>query len=113
MKKVLFCVLVVGGLLFGACRHQELPEGVIDGERMASFLTEAYMLEASYAIGSHYNYDSINPDALLAYDTVLCRLDLDRATVEKSLDYYTKHPDEYAKIQAEVIRNLDQLGSEK
>lgn len=86
-------MLAVGGLLFGACRHQELPDGVIDGERMAAFLTEAYMLEASYAIGSQYNYDSINPDALLAYDTVLRRLDLDRETVEKSLDYYTKHPD--------------------
>ena len=106
-------MLAVGGLLFGACRHQEMPDGVIDGERMAAFLTEAYMLEASYAIGSQYNYDSINPDALLAYDTVLRRLDLDRETVEKSLDYYTKHPDEYAKIQAEVIENLNQQGPKR
>lgn len=103
--------LALAALLLGACHGDALPEGVLEPERMEAFLSEAYLLEARYAVGTNYCYDSVNPEALQAYDDLLERMDLSRETVEASLQYYTNHPDIYAEINDGVVKLLEQKTS--
>lgn len=93
-------------LLLTACHHQVTPPEVLPQDRMADFLTDAYLLEGEYAVSSRYRFDSISEGMLHAYDSIL---DLHGTTIEQvelSLDYYTQHLDLYQAIQDTVVAHI-------
>lgn len=98
MKKNIL-LLSLSVVLFAACKPDRLPDGVLDGKAMASFLSDAYLLESFYAVETHYSYDAMSPEVLRAYDDILAKHHLSREDIERSLDYYSEHPDQYAAIQ--------------
>lgn len=101
-----FFLPLVAALTLAACSHNTLPEGVMDAERMADFLIEAYMLEAYNTVMYRGNTTDLAPDVRAAYDEILRRNGLTRDEVETSLEYYSKHPNEYKEILEEVSRRM-------
>lgn len=106
MKKqtLLFLPLL---LLLAACRHDTLPEGVLDAGQMTSFLTEAYLQEGIYAVGTRYRYDTMPDCVYQGYDSILTAQGITRRQVEASLDYYSRHLDAYLAIQDSVVARLE------
>lgn len=105
MKKII--VLLLPLLLLAACRHEERPADVMSHEQMVAFLTDAYLLEGFYAVETQYRYDALSPEVLHSYDSILAVHNLTRDAVERSLDYYTNHLDEYQSIHEEVVTLLE------
>ncbi len=106
MKKVIVFLLPVL-LCLAACRHDERPADVMTHEQMISFLADAYLLEGFYAVETQYRYDALTPEVLHSYDSILTVHSLTRDDVERSLDYYTRHLDEYQAIHEEVVAHLE------
>ena len=51
--------------------------------------------------------DALTPEVLHSYDSILSVHNLTRDAVERSLDYYTRHLDEYQTIHEEVVTRLE------
>ncbi len=102
-------LLAVVSLLAVSCRHEHLPQDVMDHEAMAAFLTDAYLIEGDYAIETQYRYDRVSEEATRSYDSVLSVHGVSREDVERSLDYYSSHLDEYKSINDEVVARLEAL----
>ena len=106
MKKCSF-FLLAALLALSACRHDEVPPGVLGHDQMVAFLGEAYLLEGQYAVATRYAYDSV-PDGLAgAYDALLDSLGFTRAQVDSSLTFYAAHAERYEAIQEEVLARLN------
>lgn len=82
---------------------------MLDKDQMVAFLTEAYKLEAYFAVETRYNYDSVSADMLAAYDKILADGGITKEQVETSITYYAQHPERYEAIQREVLVTLDSL----
>lgn len=106
MKKIVLLLLPLL-LTVAACRHEGRPADVMTHEQMVAFLSDAYLLEGFYAIETQYRYDALTPEVLHSYDSILSVHNLTRDAVERSLDYYTRHLDEYQTIHEEVVTRLE------
>lgn len=94
-------------LLLVACNPSRRPDDVMAPEAMAAFLEEAYLLEGFYAVETQNSYDAMLPEVLEAYNALLAKHGVDKADVERSFDYYARHPEQYLPIQDSVIARLD------
>ena len=92
-----------------SCRHDGIPQDVLDQERMTDFLCDAYLLEGFYAIETQYRYDALSDEVLCSYDSILDSHGLTREQVEISLDYYSAHPDIYQAIHDSVVACLEAM----
>ena len=96
-------------LLLVACNPNRRPDDVMAPEAMAAFLEEAYLLEGFYAVETQNSYDAMLPEVLEAYNALLAKHGVDKADVERSFDYYARHPEQYLPIQDSVIARLDRV----
>lgn len=99
--------LATAALLATACHHNNMPDGVMDSQQMVDFLSEAYLLEGDYAIESQFQYQSNSTTAMQAYDSLLSVQGLTQVEVEKSLEYYSYHLEEYKAIMDSVVARLE------
>ena len=106
MKKSLF-PLCLSVLMLAACNSNKLPEGILDQQQMVDFLHEAYLLEGYCAIETRYNFDSLTPEMIYAYDDIIAAQGITREQVEASLAYYVNHPEEYSAIHEAVAASLE------
>ena len=106
MKKTLYS-LCISALMLTACSSNPLPEGILDKQQMTDFLREAYLLESYCAVETRYNFDSLTPEMIYAYDDLLAEQGIPREQVEASLAYYVKHPEEYTAIHEAVVASLE------
>lgn len=93
--------------LMGSCRSDAVPSDVMGEERMASFLQEAYLIEGFYAVETHFHYDTLQPEMLGSYDSLLARYGLSREDFERSVDWYTEHPHIYKRVHDTVVARMD------
>ena len=93
--------------LFYACHHERIPADVMQPDTMVNFLTEAYLLEGFYAIESNYQYQEVAPQIQASYDSLLSKYHVTGDDFNRSVDYYTRHPELYDTIHARAIRRLD------
>lgn len=102
MKKFLLSLAAL--LLLAACGSKKLPEGVIDRDRMVPLLVDVYLTEAYYGVETSYsyNYDSLSPEMVRAYEDLLAKHGITADELETSLDYYAHHPEQYNAIHHEV-----------
>lgn len=109
MKKARLVTLSVSLLLFMAilsCNGNSRPSNVMDEETMASFLEDAYILEGFYAIQSHYQFDTLQPEMIASYDTLLSRYSITSDDFERSIDWYVHHPEIYHRMCDSVTARL-------
>ena len=105
MKRCLPLLLLLS--LFVACRHDSLPEGVLDAATMTDFLTDAYLVEGAYAVETRYRYDSLPDHVLRDYDSLLAVYGVTREQVERSFDYYLQHMETYQTIQDSIVARFE------
>lgn len=94
-------------LLLAACHRDRIPADIIQPDTMVNFLTEAYLIEGFYAIESNYQYKEVTPQIQASYDMLLTKYHLTDDDFNRSVEYYTRHPELYDTIHARAIRHLD------
>lgn len=97
----LLCLASVG------CSQERVPSGVMDESTMAAFLKEAYLLEGFYAVETGFQYDTLHPEMVASYDTLLASFGLTRDDFERSVDWYIRHPELYEQVHDSVLARLD------
>lgn len=107
MKRTLLTIMLAAGVMLTACHNDSKPEGLLNQEQMVDFLTEACLIEGYCAIETRYNFDSLTPEMVYAYDEILAEQGITREQVETSLAYYAKHPEEYIAIHENVAAALN------
>lgn len=108
MKKILSPITLCLVLMLAACNNDRLPKDVLDHQQMVDFLCESYLLEGYCAIETRYNFDSLTPEMIYAYDDILAEQGITREQVEASLEYYSRHPEKYKAIHEEVSAALQE-----
>lgn len=106
--------MMLAGALLTACHSNKQPKEILDHQQMVDFLTEACLIEGYCAIETRYNFDSLTPEMIYAYDEILAEQGISREQVEASLAYYAKHPEEYLTIHENVaaaLRDITDTGS--
>ncbi len=98
--------------MLSACHHSNLPDGILDEEKMADFLAEAYQLEA-YTLVMYHGNNEPSPEVRAAYDDILGRQGITRQQVEESLEYYSGHPAEYKAILDKVTARISEVQAPK
>lgn len=101
--------MLLAGTLLTACHSNQKPEDILDHQQMVDFLTEACLIEGYCAIETRYNFDSLTPEMVYAYDEILAEQGISREQVEASLAYYAKHPEEYLTIHEDVAATLNSI----
>jgi len=92
-------------LFFMACNWGNTPKGILRQEEMINLLTAVHLVD-----GSLYNIDP-SPDSLYKYGTgrykaLFKRFHTDTGQFNKSLKYYTVHPEQLETMYTQVMKNL-------
>ncbi len=99
---LMLCVVVAG------CSHEvKPPADVMPEAQMVDFLEQAYLLEGFYAIETGYQYDTLHPEMLASYDSLLASYAITRDDFERSVRWYGNHPDIYTRVYDSVLARID------
>lgn len=90
-----------------SCSRDRVPADVVDEQKMADLLKEAYLLEGFYAIETSYQYDTFHLEMIASYDSLLVSFDLTRDDFKRSLDWYVRHPLIYERVTDSVLARFD------
>ena len=71
LRYTLLAALFAVAALASGCRSDQQPSDVMGEEKMAEFLQEAYLLEGFYGIETSFQYDTLYPEMLASYDSLL------------------------------------------
>lgn len=105
MKRIFFPLLLLS-LLASSCHRNQLPDGVIDTATMASFLSDALLLEGyeRYVISEHP--DSLSHQLSEGYNALYTKYSITPASYDSSMAYYVRHPHLYEAIIDRVNERL-------
>ena len=104
MRKHIF--LFFSALIFlGACTD-DTPDGILKRDKMTNLMIDMHIVD-----GSLYNIDAPNADSLYKYGTgryteLFKRHHTDPKQFDKSLKYYSIHPEKFEKMYADIIKKL-------
>ena len=99
-----FCLLAFA---LAGCSRTSVPNGILSESRMVDFLEQAYFIEGYYAIETGYQYDTLHPQMLASYDSLLASCGITREEFERSVDWYTHHTDRYERLYDSVLARFD------
>lgn len=85
-----FKLFIIGLLLIAACKDNELPENLIDEQKMVRIIADLHIIDG-YMASLVYN-DSTRINGKNFYATVYKSHNTTRAEYEKSLKYYSLDP---------------------
>ena len=100
-------IVLTLSLSIAGCSHDNIPPDVIGESVMADFLQHAYILEGFYAVETNFQYDTLHPEMLASYDSLLASYDITREDFERSVGWYVRHPDIYKRIHDTVVARID------
>lgn len=106
-RNTTFSMLFVAIACLSSCSGDAVPADVMDEEKMASFLKEAYLLEGFYGVETSFQYDSLHPEMIASYDSLLSTYRLSREDFERSVDWYVRHPDIYERVHDTILARID------
>ena len=89
------------------CSHNPVPADVMQEAVMVDFLEQAYLIEGFYAIETGFHYDTLHPEMILSYDSLLASYDITRDDFERSVNWYSMHPDIYERVHDSVLARID------
>ena len=99
---LMLCVAVAG------CSHEaKPPRDVMSEATMVDFLEQAYLLEGFYAVETGYQYDTLHPEMLASYDSLLASYSITRDDFEHSVNWYSQHSDIYERVHDSVLARID------
>jgi hypothetical protein len=107
MKYRAVALLSFAVLLLAGCHRTHIPSDVIQPDTMAHFLSDAYLIDGFYAVESDFQYKEVKPQIQASYDSLLTKYHITADDFNRSIDYYTQHPDIFDTIHAHALRRLD------
>lgn len=99
--------ILLATVCLSACRPKSVPPDVMDEQRMASFMQEAYLIEGYFAVETGFMYDTLRPEMIAAYDSLLSANGITREEFEHSMDWYTHHPEFFKRVHDTVLARFD------
>ena len=110
MNKIRYTTLSVVLLLSAAvagCSRNPVPSDIMSEADMVSFLEQAYLLEGFYAIETGFQYDTLHPEMLASYDSLLSSYNITRDDFVRSVPWYCRHLDIYERVHDTVLARID------
>lgn len=107
LRNITISMLLLCSIALVGCGEEAIPADVMDETELTDFLKEAYILEGFYAVETNFRYDSLTPQMVASYDSLLSEHRLTRDDFEHSIEWYTRHPERYERVHREVIAQLD------
>lgn len=98
---LLLCIGMMG------CSRNTVPADVMSETAMVDFLEQAYLLEGFYAVETGFHYDTLHPQMLASYDSLLASYGITRDDFERSVSWYGHHPDIYARVHDSVLARIE------
>ena len=112
MKKANIVLLTIVMLIFSACRHERVPDNVIDTATLRAFLVEAHLIEGYQERTNRDNRDTINANIAAAYSTLYDKYGITAADYDSSIVYYMRTPRILEEVYARVVSDLKGLRDE-
>ncbi|MBQ6956643.1 MAG: DUF4296 domain-containing protein [Bacteroidales bacterium] len=86
---IITCLVCLAALT--GCRHDHIPDNLIDTATMTAILTEYFLIDSyDYVVASRYP-DSLGFHSKAAKDSMLSRYNVTQADIDSSLAYYVRH----------------------
>lgn len=107
ISSIFILALVASTLSFCSCKSESKPqEPVMDEASFASFLEEAFLLEGYYSLETHYRFDTLQPQMIASYDTLMAKYGITHDDLDTTIHWYVRHPDIYLRVQESVMARL-------
>ncbi len=108
MKKPLIYSILLVLMVFCSCgeSRSKSKAGIISEKEMVSLLVETHIIDAILVAANESATDK-QDKGLFYYPSILERHGITKASMDSSVVWYMKHPDVYARIYEEVIKELD------
>ena len=102
------CALVLAvASFFSSCGSEPRPQPpVMEEGQFVDFLTDAYLLEGFYAFESKYRFDTLQPEMIASYDSLLARHGISEEVFDTTVSWYTRHPEIYQRVHDSVMLRL-------
>ncbi len=111
MKKIVLLILSVFSIISIACNSGDAPEGIIPKDEFIEILTEVHIADA--VLTEKGLYDRKLKDSTKSYyNYIFVKHHINRATFDKSLQYYGKNTEEFQQMYNKVIANLKQKSAQ-
>jgi len=92
---------------FSSCNSEPVPESpVMDEATFANFLEEAYFLEGFYSLETHYHFDTLQPEMIASYDSLMAKYGITHDIFDTTIHWYVHHPEIYLRVQDTVMARL-------
>jgi len=91
-------------ILMVGCSRKQLPEGIIENNRMISILTDIHLVD-SYV--SSAAYDTTTQPAKNYYKLIYQKYKIDSINFQKSLRYYARQPELLDTMYYQVLKKLE------
>lgn len=102
-----FVLLLFVFFVLAACENR--PEGVLNKEEMADFLTDLHKLEGSLNANLQTNVN--NQQDIYYYNALFKKHGITQAIFDSSLVFYTENPEKFEDIYLNVIKQLTEHDS--
>lgn len=110
MKKRIYTIIIV--CLIAAttgCKHESVPDNLIDTATMTSIMTEYYIIDGYDYIVASRHPDSLGHQSKAAKDSMLAKYNISQADYDSSLVYYINHPKIFEVLFDRVLQRLEKL----
>ena len=98
----LFCVFMLN-----SCQNNDTLENVVESEKMISLLVDIHKTDALLSERSR----KLKAQTENIYETVLKKHNITREKFDASIDYYSKHSEEFEEMYVEIMRELNNLNN--
>lgn len=90
-----------------SCSSEPVPKApVMDESTFVDFLSEAYLIEGYFALESHYRFDTLKPEMIASYDTLMAKYGITHQIFDTTIHWYVHHPDIYKRVNDSVMAHL-------
>jgi hypothetical protein len=97
---ILFCL----SLFLFSCQQDKTPKGIIEKDKMINVMVD-FQITDSY-LNQIPNQDTMKMQAHTRYNYIFKKYDIDSATFSRSLDYYSRHIEEFNKMFNGVLERV-------
>lgn len=107
LRHTAIMLVTVGLAILSGCAGKEVPSDVMDEAKMASLLQDVYLLEGYYAVETGFQYDTLHPEMIASYDTLLSTYGISREYFEHSMEWYSRHPEIFQRVHDTILARFD------
>jgi len=102
-----YIILFFSALLFlFACKWGSTPPGILKPDDMVKVMVAVHLVDGSISIINAPNGDSLYKFGAGRYQAMFKSMHTDSAQFRKSLQYYTKHPDQFETMYEQIVKIL-------